>query len=71
MERIQFKLTDWHDTEIAGFPDGREVTLTGWNGETWDEGRPVYRFEVEGIDPTLLEENSPEWNAAHEIVDIK
>ena len=31
--------------------------------------RPVYRFEVEGIDLSALEENSPEWDRAVEVVD--
>lgn len=62
--------TDYYNTAEATFPDGHKELLTGWNGERWDEGRPVYRFEAEGIDPTALEENSPEWDCAHEIVDI-
>lgn len=35
------------------------------------EIRPVYRFEVEEIDFETLEENSPEWDCAVEIVDFE
>lgn len=70
MDKIEINFGIWGDTAKAVFPDGREMLLTGWNGERWDEGRPIYRFEVEGIDPTQLEENSPEWDRAMEIVDI-
>ena len=39
-------------------PDGREYTL-----------RPVYRYQVEGIELGGLEGNSDEWDAAVTIVD--
>lgn len=32
--------------------------------------RPVYRFEAEGIDLESLEENSPEWEAAVEPIEL-
>lgn len=35
------------------------------------EIRPVYRFEIEEIDFEMLEENSPEWDWAMEIVDFE
>ena len=35
------------------------------------EVRPVHRFEVEEIDLETLEENSPEWDCAVEIVDFE
>ena len=71
MERIRITDTDWSNTEKTIFSDGREMLLTGWNGERWNEGRPVHRYEVEGIDFTQLEENSPEWDRAVEVVDIE
>lgn len=39
-------------------PDDRKYTI-----------RPVYRFERDDIDISALEENSPEWDRAVEIVD--
>ena len=35
------------------------------------EVRPVHRFEIEEIDFETLEENSPEWDRAVEIVDFE
>lgn len=35
------------------------------------EVRPVYRFEMEGIDLDSLEEDSPEWERATETVDFE
>lgn len=66
--------------------DGRKIAVSGWNGETWAEcwevfsddsvwesfeGKPVYRFEEEGIDVSSLEEGSPEWSRAVEFVGIE
>lgn len=56
--------------DTAVIEDGSEIVLTGWNGESWNEGRPVYRFEIDGIDLSTLEENSPEWDRAVEIVEV-
>lgn len=33
--------------------------------------RPVYRFQAEGTDLSALEENSPEWDHALEVVDYE
>lgn len=33
--------------------------------------RPIHRFEVEEIDLEELEENSPEWDRAVEIIDYE
>lgn len=55
---------------IATLDDGSEIILTGWNGESWNEGRAVHRFEVEGIDISELEENTYEWDRAFEIVEV-
>ena len=35
------------------------------------EVRPVHRFEVEEIDLETLEENSPEWDCAVEVVEFE
>lgn len=35
------------------------------------EIRPIHRFEIEEIDLEALEENSPEWDYAMEIVDFE
>lgn len=63
-----FALNGWNGEAFTGCwrcldsstpsPDGREYTL-----------RPVYRYQAEGIDLDGLGENSPEWDAATEIVD--
>lgn len=66
---------------------GERICLSGWNGEQWNdcwkidadgnaigasfEARPIYRYDAESIDLSALEENSPEWDRAVEIVDIK
>ena len=55
---------------VALTEDGKELILTGWNGERWAEGRPVCRWEAEGIDLSTIEENSPEWDNAVEVVEI-
>lgn len=71
--------------ELYEMADGRKIAVTDWNGETWGEcwevfpggstgnsfcGMPVYRFEAENINLDGLEENSPEWCRAVEIVGI-
>ena len=35
------------------------------------EVRPIHRFEIEEINFEMLEENSPEWDYAVEIVDFE
>lgn len=63
-------LIDEGSYSVAILEDGSEITLTGWNGEKWNEGKPVYRHEIEGIDISELEENSAEWDRALEIVEV-
>jgi hypothetical protein len=56
--------------------DGTLLHVSEWNGEKYIVGRgkdeqsyrPVYRFQDEGIDIESLEENSPEWCRATEII---
>lgn len=71
--------------ELYELDDGRQIAVSNWNGEIWGEcwevfpdgstgerfeARPVYRYQKEDIDLTTLDENSPEWDHATEIVDI-
>lgn len=66
--------------------DGRRYCVSGWNGEKWlecwevfpdmstgpsFEASPAHRWEADGIDLSSLEENSPEWEKAIEIVGFK
>lgn len=65
--------------------DGRRICVSEWNGEMWLESweifedmstgpsfsaRPVYRWQTDGTDPSVLEENSQEWFSANEIVGL-
>lgn len=59
----EFKNGGWLE-----FPDGSTLMVTEWNGEHYKEGRPILRYEDEGIDFTVFEENSPEWDRMMEIV---
>ena len=71
------------DVEACIMGDGKTYNLSRWNGEEWGGwwedlnpdncgtcARPVYRFEVEGIDLDTLEEEGSEWYSAIEIVEI-
>ena len=54
------KYTDcWKCIDKFTAADDKTYTLT-----------PVYRFERDNIDIAILEENSPEWCAAFDIVDF-
>lgn len=74
------------DIEVLETEDGRRFYLDRWNSEMWGEcwevlpdktfgpsfeARPVYRFELEGIDLSTIEENSKEWDHAVEIIEIE
>lgn len=59
--------------------DGTLLFEQDWNGEVYGNGfknekntnkeyRAIYKFEVDNIDISSLEENSDEWNSAMEIV---
>jgi hypothetical protein len=62
-----------YDYELS---DGTLLHVSEWNGEAYTvkaDGReityrPVYRYQAEQIDLGSIEENSPEWDAAVEII---
>lgn len=77
--------TGSRNVDVWELEDGRRICVSEWNGLKWLEcweifpdlstgpsftADPVYRFSLEGTDPSSMEENSPEWCRAVEIVGI-
>lgn len=70
------------NVSVVGHPidyeleNGVLLHQTEWNGECYTVAEngvevsysPVFRFQEEGIDIDALEENSPEWDVAMQIV---
>ena len=80
MLKIKEKIMKVSDVDFV-LENGIELYKKDWNGDKYTEGFdginkaelnhcyvPVYRFEIEGIDINVLEENSEEWLRAVEIV---
>ena len=68
-ERNPLRMGSYFDYELE---NGELLHSSEWNGESYttDTGRytPVHRFDVEDIDLEAIEENSPEWDRAVEII---